>query len=114
MNKIIIAGLEVNCIVGIKPEERLKTQQVIVDIKLSTDLSKAAETDDVNDTVDYDSLSENIVGFIEKSDFRLLEKLAYETAKLAKEISKAREVTIAIKKPAAIKRAKYASVELSL
>lgn len=114
MYKILISNLKADCIIGVKPEERLTPQEVLVDLSLSLDLSKAVGSDDVRDTVDYDELSQSIVEFIEASEFKLLEKLAYETAKRAKSLSGADEVKIIVKKPLALKKADYTAVELSL
>lgn len=114
MHRIIINNLKASCIIGIKPEERLKPQDVIVDLSLSLDLSKAAASDDIEDTFDYDALAKSIVGFIEKSDFKLLEKLAYEVANLAKKNTDASEVKVIVKKPSALVEARYAAVEITL
>lgn len=114
MNKIIISGLNASCILGIRPEERVSPQQVIVDLSLNMSLTSAAGSDDIKDTVDYDELSAKVLRFIRKSDFKLLEKLAYEVAKLAKEYTRASEVRVLIKKPAALTDADYAAVEFTL
>ena len=114
MHRIIINNLKASCVIGIKPDERLKAQEVIVDLSLSLDLSKAADSDDIEDTFDYDDLAKSIVGFIEKSDFKLLEKLAYEVANLVKQNTDAGEVKVIVKKPAALVEARYAAVEITL
>ncbi len=114
MHKIIIKGLKTNCIIGVKPEERLKPQQILVDLKLYLDLSKASASDAIGDTVDYEAISRDVIEFIEKSRFKLLEKLAFETAKLVKKKYKVEQVKVRIKKPSAIKDARYAGVEITL
>lgn len=114
MHRIIIDGLKANCVIGIKPAERLKPQEVIIDLRLSLDLSKASDSDDIEDTVDYDTLAGEITKFVENSRFKLLEKLAYEVAQFAKEHSSADEVRIKIKKPSALKGARYAAAEVVL
>jgi FolB domain-containing protein len=114
MNKIIIDGLKANCVIGIKPAERLKPQEVIIDLSLSLDLSKAFDTDDIEDTVDYDTLVGEITKFVENSRFELLEKLAYEVAKLTKENSNAKEVKVTVKKPSALKNVNYVATEVAL
>lgn len=114
MQRIIIDNLKTSCIIGVKPDERLKPQEVIVDLSLSLDLSKAGNTDNLQDTIDYDALTRDIVEFIEKSRFELLEKLAYEIAKLIKDNTEASEVKVVVKKPSAIEKARYAAVEIIL
>ena len=114
MNKIIINGLKAQCIIGVKPDERLTPQQIIIDLELNLDLSLAGSSDDIKDTVDYDSLAQEITQFVEKSQFNLIEKLAFETAQLAKDISNCDGVTVTIKKPSALKNAEYTAVSVSL
>lgn len=114
MNKIVISGLKVSCIIGVKPEERLSPQVVILDLSLSFNLTSAARSDNIQDTFDYDELSARITRFIRKSNFKLIEKLAFEVAKLAKEYTQASEVKVVIKKPAALADADYAAVEFTL
>lgn len=114
MHRIIIKSLKTSCIIGIKSEERLNRQQLIIDIELGLDLSKAAGSDDISDTIDYDELAGKITNYIESSSFNLIEKLAYETARLAKDLTKADKVKVLVKKPAALKNADFAAVEFSL
>jgi FolB domain-containing protein len=114
MQRIIIDNLKTNCIIGVKPGERLRPQEITVDVSLSLDLSKAGNTDNLEDTVDYDALAKDIVAFIERSQFNLIEKLAYEVAKYVKKITGAYEAKIVIKKPSAIDHARYAAVEVTL
>jgi FolB domain-containing protein len=114
MQRIIIDSLKVKCIVGVKPEERQTPQEVSINLKLVLDLTNAISSDDIEDTVDYDDLTRQVVRFVEQSDFKLLEKLAYEVASLAKEQTRAAEVTVLVKKPAAIKNARYAAAECVL
>ncbi len=114
MHKIIIDGLKINCIIGVKPEERQNPQEVIVELSLSLDLSKATNSDNIEDTVDYDDLANEIIEFIEKSRFKLLEKLAYEVAKFTKQHAHAKQVRVTVKKPSAIKTARYAAAEITL
>ena len=114
MNKIILSGLRANCIIGVKPGERKAKQELIFDIILSLNLSRAAVSDDIKDTVDYQLLSDQIIAFVEKSQFRLIEKLAREVAGLAKNCSRAEQVKVKLCKPAALSKADCVCVEVKL
>ncbi len=111
---IKISNLKTSCIIGVKPEERLAPQELLIDIVLAADLSKAVSSDDIKDTVDYDNLAAAVVDFVAKSNFQLIEKLAFQTATLIKELSDATQVKVVIKKPVALEAARYASVEVSI
>lgn len=50
---IVIDGLSVDCIIGCLDWERHTPQQVVVDLKIYTDLQKAGLSDALADTLDY-------------------------------------------------------------
>lgn len=109
-DKIIISGLEVQCIIGILEEERHKKQTVIIDIELLSDLSIASKTDNIKDTVDYFVLYESVMKMVESSHFLLLEKLAQSVADLCLEQDLVTSVSVRASKPEALKSAKNVSV----
>ena len=45
-------GIDVDCIIGERPDERTRLQTLRVDVELEVD-EIAAETDELSDTVDY-------------------------------------------------------------
>lgn len=111
--KIFIRDLKVFCLIGIHPEERLKKQEVLLNIELDCEcFRKAVTTDNIKDTLDYDLLSQEIAAKVSRSSFHLLESLATEVAQicLAKDLVK--EVKVTIDKPQALKNAKSVAVEL--
>lgn len=52
-DKIILEGLRVECIVGDMPHERLYPQELFLDMELTCDLSLAAKSDLLADTINY-------------------------------------------------------------
>jgi len=52
---------------------------------MAHDIKKAAETDDIEDTLNYKAVSQRIISFVESSDFFLVEKLAEEINRLIRE-----------------------------
>jgi dihydroneopterin aldolase len=50
---IEIRGLRALGVIGVCPEERERLQPFELDIDLEADLSKAGESDDLHDTIDY-------------------------------------------------------------
>ena len=53
MDKIIIKDAKFLCNIGMSSEERRKKQEIFVDIELFLNTKKAAQTDDIKDTVNY-------------------------------------------------------------
>lgn len=78
MDKITLAGIAVYGCHGAMEEERRLGQRFYIDAELSLDLSRAAETDALSDTVNYAEVYEKIRKIAEGEPFRLIEKLAGE------------------------------------
>ena len=80
MDIIFLGGLKIETIIGIYDWERETRQTVVLDIEMAFDLQKAAETDDIQYTLDYKTVSKRIIAFVEASQFFLVEKLISEIA----------------------------------
>ena len=76
MDIIFIKDLKIECVIGIWDWERATTQTVRLDLEIGTDISKAAASDDINDTLDYKSLSKRLQEVAAAESFGLVEKLA--------------------------------------
>ncbi|MFT5082887.1 MAG: dihydroneopterin aldolase [Lentisphaeria bacterium] len=80
MDVVFIKGLAVDAVVGICDWERIARQRVEIDIELVTDISKAAASKDINDALNYKSVSDRVTEFVVESKFLLLETMAEEVA----------------------------------
>jgi len=106
MDIIFLGGLEVETIIGIYDWERVTKQTVILDIEMAFDIQKAAETDDIQYTLDYKTVSQRIVSFVEASQFLLVEKLISEIADIIRSEFNVPWVRITLNKKGAISAAK--------
>ena len=111
-DRICIRDLTLECIIGVNPEERVQKQPILIDIVLYTDLSKAGTSDSIDDTISYSDLEKRIANHVEQSSYQLIEKLAEETARICLEQPRTKGVDVCVKKPGALARAAYASVEI--
>jgi dihydroneopterin aldolase len=82
MDIIFLGGLEIKTIIGIYDWERETKQTVVLDIEMAFDIQKAAETDDIQYTLDYKKVSKRIIAFVEDSRFYLVEKLTSEIVEI--------------------------------
>lgn len=57
---IHIDNLRMHAYHGVLPQERIVGNDYVIKIKVGTDWLKAADTDDVNDTLDYSKLAATI------------------------------------------------------
>ncbi len=112
MDKITLKNLRVNCIVGTFPEERETKQTIIINIDLFCDLRKAGISDDLKDTVDYFEIEQEVVKFVEESNYFLLEAIAENIAKLCLSKNSILKTKIQIAKPAALEYADSAIIEI--
>ncbi|MBA4388358.1 MAG: dihydroneopterin aldolase [Verrucomicrobia bacterium] len=113
MDKMFIVDLKLKCIIGTKPEERRRKQEVVISICLETDLRKACKTDKLEDTVNYHSLEKKLIALVEMSEFLLLEKLAESIAALSLYHDRRIQVVhVRLAKPAAGIKARGISIEI--
>jgi FolB domain-containing protein len=112
MNRIYIRDLIVHCIIGTEPKERVEKQDVCINIKMECDFEEACESDDLNHTVNYKLIKDELVGFIEKSSFLLLEKMAGEIAEHCLAYDRVLNVTVCVDKPGALSGARSVAVEI--
>jgi 7,8-dihydroneopterin aldolase/epimerase/oxygenase len=105
MDIIFLGGLEIETIIGIYDWERVTKQTVILDIEMAFDIQKAAETDDIQYTLDYKTVSHRIISFVEASQFLLVEKLISEIADVIRNEFSVPWVKITLNKKGAIRGA---------
>jgi len=111
-DKIFIHGLKTEAIVGIFDWERQVKQTVVVDIELSADIRKAALTDAIADTLNYKAVAKRVLGFVEASQFHLVETLAEHIAMLILEEFAVAWVSITLSKPGAVRGSRDVGVSL--
>ena len=113
LDRIHIRDLQARCIIGIYPDERSNKQDVIINVTLHADLSRATESDNIDDTVDYKGLKKRILETVETSEFFLVEKLAGRLAALALDDPRVRRVDVSVDKPGALRFARSVAVEIT-
>ncbi len=107
-------ALEVRCIVGVYPRERLRPQPVIVDLALGIDAVRAGRSGRIAHTVDYALVAEQARQLLRFREYRLIESATEELCALLFSSHAALEhVEVTLTKPLALgPRARGASVEL--
>lgn len=113
MDRIFIKDLLVRCILGIGEDERREKQDVVISLSISADLSKAGQSDDFADAVDYRAMKKRILAFVEQSQFYLVEALAENIARLCLEDPRVEQVQVCVEKPSALRYARSVGVEIT-
>jgi dihydroneopterin aldolase len=109
-DRIFLRGLEVECIIGFIEWERRTKQTIVVDIEMPVDCARAAASDDVADTLDYKKVAKRLIGFVEQSQFKLVETLVHKLAMLIIEEFDVEWVRLSVNKPGAIRGSKDVGV----
>jgi dihydroneopterin aldolase len=60
---------------GVLPKEKVEPQRFEIDVVLHADLARAAETDALDDTIDYSALHELVAAIVTGPSFDLIEAL---------------------------------------
>lgn len=82
MDTIFLRDLRIDTVIGIYDWERRIRQTVSLDLEMATDIRKAAASDKIDDTLNYKAVAKRIIGFVEQSEFQLIETLAERVADL--------------------------------
>ena len=112
MDIIFLRGLRVDTVIGIWEWERRIRQTVVIDLEMSADISKAAATDDVADTLNYKSVAKRVQDFVAESSFQLVETLAERIAATIRDEFEVAWVRVRVNKPGAIRGSKAVGVEI--
>jgi dihydroneopterin aldolase len=73
---ISVEGIELRGRCGVTAEERTVGQILVVDVRLEPVSCPGAESDDIEETVDYAHLVDVVRSIVAGSEFRLMERLA--------------------------------------
>lgn len=113
MDRILIEGLELRCVIGVDEPERREKQDIVINIALYADASKAGKSDRLEDAVDYRALKKRVVALVEGSHFFLIEALAEAIAQLCLENPAVAKAVVRVDKPAAWRFARTVGVEVT-
>jgi FolB domain-containing protein len=112
MDKVIIKNLLARGIIGINDWERKRAQNILINITLFTDTRRAAETDNINDCVNYSTMSKKVFAHAESANRETVEALANDLAKICLEENGVQKVIVRVEKPGAVRFAESVGVEI--
>ena len=105
MDIIYLHDLKVECVIGIWDWERKIRQSVVIDLDMGFDIRAAAQSDAIDDTLNYKAVSKRIQQFVGESSFQLVETLAERVAAILLDEFKLRWVRVRINKRGAVRGA---------
>jgi dihydroneopterin aldolase len=115
MDSIILEGIEFYAYGGVSEAERTIGQRYRARVQLWTDLSTAARTDSLADTVNYARVYETVVQTARERRFNLIESVAARAAARLLESFPVEQVTVRLQKlaPPIDGVVEYAAVEIT-
>jgi FolB domain-containing protein len=112
MDQIFIKDLVARGIIGVNNPEREKPQEILINITLFADLSKAGETDNLADTVNYRTIAKRALAHAENARRFTVEALAADIARLCLEDIGVLKVQVRVEKPGAVRFSRSVGVEI--
>jgi len=113
-DELAIVGLECRGFHGVFDFERREGQTFVIDLVLGADTRPAAASDDLQDTVDYGSLTTKVKASVEREPVDLIETLAQRIADLCLLESRVEWVRVTVHKPDAPIDATFSDVALTI
>lgn len=98
-DRITLTGLRVRGHHGVFDEERRDGQDFVVDMTVWVDLARAAETDDLDDTLNYGALASRAAEIVAGKPWNLLETVGAAIADEVMEDPRPHAVEVTIHKP---------------
>ena len=112
MDKVIIKNLLARGIIGVNDWERKRAQNILINITIFTDTRRAAETDNLEDCVNYSTMSKKLLAHAETVNRLTVEALANDLARLCLEEKGVKKVNVRVEKPGAVRFAESVGVEI--
>ena len=109
---IHLRDLKVRCILGIYPTERRTPRNVLVNIALATDITPAAQSDQIAHALNYEQIENDVRRIARQGHFFLIETLATRLADACLLYPTVQAVQVTVDKPGALRHTRSVAVEI--
>lgn len=109
---INIRNLRLRTLIGFNAEERVKKQDVVLNIEIKYSIDNAVLQDSVEEALNYKVITKKVIGYVEEGQFLLLEKLVSDVLGICCEHPSVRSARVTIDKPHALRFADSVSLTL--
>lgn len=101
LDEVALTGLRANAHHGVLEHERRTGQVFVIDATVFLELASAAQSDDLDQTIHYGELAEQIVAAVERDPVDLIETVAERVAEVVLAHRRAQLVRVTVHKPSA-------------
>lgn len=112
MDWIIIDSLELKTTIGVHAWEQACLQTLKVNLSISIDTKAAAQSDNLNDTIDYEALCNHLDAWALDKKTLLIEKFANDLADKILNTFPVSRLMLSLTKTNAVKQAKSITISL--
>lgn len=112
MGKILLRDLSIQGVIGISDKERSNTQEILVNIELWGNFSKAFQSDSIYDCINYRTVAKKIQAYVRQIGRHTVEALANDLITLCLEEDGVLKASVTVEKPGAVRNAKSVGVQL--
>lgn len=109
---VFINDLRIETIIGIYDWERKVKQTISLDLEMGTDIRKSAETDAIEDTLNYKAVAKRLIAFVGESEYQLVETLAEKIAEIVLKEFNVPRVKLTVRKPGAVRGSRDVGVTI--
>ena len=110
MDIVFIHDLQIETVIGIYDWERKIRQVISLDIEMATDISKAAKSDSIDDTLSYKTVAKRLIEFVQQSEFELVEALAEKICSIVMDEFSVPWIKLTLHKPGAVRGSRSVGV----
>jgi FolB domain-containing protein len=112
MDQILIKDLLGRGVIGISEKERSQPQDILFNVVIFTDIREAGQTDNIEKSVNYRTVSKQLLSLAESAGRFTVEALAEDAARLILENPQVSSVRVRVEKPGAVRFARSVGVEI--
>ena len=102
MDIVFIRQLEIETVIGIYDWERKIRQVISIDLDMATDIKKASNSDNIEDTLNYKAVAKRLISFVTESEYELVETLAEKICEIVLTEFNVPWVKLTLHKPGAV------------
>tara|TARA_R110001606_G_scaffold399215_1_gene582170 strand:+ start:60063 stop:60446 length:384 start_codon:yes stop_codon:yes gene_type:complete len=113
MARIRVKDLRLRTYIGIKEEEILNRQDVVINLTILYPAAEAVEVNEIDQALNYRTITKAVIRHVEENRFALLERLTQEILDLVMAHAKVRYAEVEVDKPHALRFAESVSITLS-
>ncbi len=111
-DRVDITNLLVRGVIGVHEWERKIEQDIRVNISLYTDVRAAGAADDLEQSVNYRTVSKAVISHVETADRFTVEALATDIARICLDQPGVTRCRVRVEKPGAVRFAESVGVEI--